>query len=258
MEQDHVLAVEPGLQFLDALGVDDAGAVDAEEALRIEPRFHLVHRLAEQVRLLLQVQADVVAGGLDPVDVVGAHEEHAAAGFHDQAILLLLFGLEVLDQREEALAELAGALTIALMARVIEALLEAIAAERLQQVVEGVDLEGLQRVLVVGGDEDDHRHLVGADLLDDAEAVDGRHLDVEEYQLRRELLDGADRLHAIGALADHFDVGLLRQQSQDPFPGHRLIVHHERSDFGHATPLMSSAKSSVASRRLGLVAGTGS
>ncbi len=141
--------------------------------------------------------------------------------------------------------ELAGALTIALMARVIEALLEAIAAERFQQVVERVDFEGLQRVLVVGGDEDDHRHLVGADLLDDPEAVDGGHLDVEEYQFGRELLDGAHGLDAIGALADHFDVGLLRQQSQNPFPGHRLIVHHERSDFAHATPLMSSAKSSV-------------
>ena len=46
---------------------------------RVEPRFHAVHRLAEEMRLLAEVQADVVAGGLDPVDLVGAEEEHAPA-----------------------------------------------------------------------------------------------------------------------------------------------------------------------------------
>jgi hypothetical protein len=67
------------LQFLDALGVDDAGAVDADEAARIEPRLHARHRLAEEVRFLAKVQAHVVAGGFDPVEIVGAQEEDTAA-----------------------------------------------------------------------------------------------------------------------------------------------------------------------------------
>ena len=56
---------------------------------RVEPRLHVVHRLAEQMRVLAEVQAHVVAGRLDPVDLVGAQEEHAAARLHDQAIELL-------------------------------------------------------------------------------------------------------------------------------------------------------------------------
>ena len=56
------------------------------KSLRIEPRFHAVHRLAEQVRLVAEVEPHVVARGLDPVDLVGAQEEHAAAGLDDQPI----------------------------------------------------------------------------------------------------------------------------------------------------------------------------
>ena len=51
----------------------------------IELRFDGVHRLAEQVRVGADVQLDVVAGRLDPVDLVGADEEHAAAGLDDEA-----------------------------------------------------------------------------------------------------------------------------------------------------------------------------
>ena len=47
------------------------------------------------------------------------------------------------------------------------------------------------------------------------------------------LLDGGDGLRAVGALADHLDVGLLRQQRQHPLPRHRLVVHDQRSDLRH-------------------------
>ena len=75
-----------------------------------------------------------------------------------------------------------------------------------------MDLERLQRVLVVGGHEDHHRHLLGTDLPDHAEAIDGGHLHVEEHELGRELLDRVDGLHAVGALPHDLDVGFLREQ----------------------------------------------
>ena len=105
------------------------------------------------------MQAHVVAGRLDPVDVVGAEEEHAAARLDDQAIQLRRFRLDVVDEREQPAPEVAGASAFELGARMRERLLETIAAERLEQVVERVHFERAQRVLVVGGDEDDRRHL---------------------------------------------------------------------------------------------------
>ena len=132
--------------------------------------------------------------------------------------------------------EIAGAAPFEMLARVLQRLLETIAAERLQQVVDRVHLEGLQRVLVVGGDEHDRRHPIGADLLDDAKAVAHRHLHVEEHQIGMLMLNRADRLLAVGAFADELDVFFLRQQPDDTLARHRFVVHHHRSNFAHATP----------------------
>ena len=46
--------------------------VDADETPRVEPRLHVRHRLAEEMRLFAEVQTDVVAGGLDPSSAVRA------------------------------------------------------------------------------------------------------------------------------------------------------------------------------------------
>ena len=75
--------------------------------------------------------------------LVGAQEEHAAARLDDEAVEPLRLRLDVLHEREQALAEIAGAPPLEVRARVLQRLLEALAAERLQQVVDGVHFEGL-------------------------------------------------------------------------------------------------------------------
>jgi hypothetical protein len=65
-------------------------------------------------------------------------------------------------------------------------------------------------VLIVSGDEDHERHALGADRLDDVEPVHLGHLDVEEDQLRGEVLDGGDRLLAVAALTGDLDVLFVR------------------------------------------------
>ena len=94
-----------------------------------------------------EVQAHVVPRGFDPVDLLGAQEEDAAAGLHDQAVDARRLGLDVVDEREQTAAEVAGALALQFLPRVLQRLAEALLAERLQQVVERVDLEGPKRVL---------------------------------------------------------------------------------------------------------------
>ena len=123
---------------------------------------------------------------------------------------------------------------------------ETIAAERLEQVIERVHFERAQRVLVVGGDEDDRRHPLGADRVDHAEAVDAGHLDVEEDEVRRLVLDGRDRLRAVAALADDFDVLFLLQQRQHALARDRLVVNDQGSDLVHATLSMSDLRARAA------------
>ena len=141
----------------------------------VEPRLHAVHRLAEEMRLVAEVQPHVVAGRLDPVDLVGPQEEHAAARLHDQALDAaaargLMSWTSASRRRPRSPARRRSSAARAWLQR----LLKPILAERLQQVVERVHLERLQRVLVVGGDEDHRRHPVGADAADHLEAVAAR------------------------------------------------------------------------------------
>ena len=98
-----------------ALDVDDVRAVDAEEDVGVELGLDGVHGLAEEVRVGADVQLDVVAGRLDPVDLVGAHEEDAAAGLDDEALEPLRVRLEILDELEEAPFEIAVRRTLQLL-----------------------------------------------------------------------------------------------------------------------------------------------
>ena len=57
--------------------------------------------------------------------------------------------------------------------------------DRLQQVVDGVHLEGAHGVLVVRRDERDERHRLLLQHPHDADAVEFRHLQIEQRQIRR-------------------------------------------------------------------------
>ena len=96
---------------------------------------------------------------------------------------------EILDEGQQPAADVAGLVALDLLPGALQRLAEPFAVERLQQVVERADLERPQRVLIVGGDEDDERHALGPDRLDDFEPVHLRHLDVEEHQIRRVIHD---------------------------------------------------------------------
>ena len=54
-----------------------------------------------------------------------------------------------------------------------------------------MDVERPQRVCVVGGHEDDERQVLRGERLEDLEAVDARHLDVEEHEVGPQAPDGA-------------------------------------------------------------------
>ena len=65
-------------------------------------RLDRVHRLAQQMAFGADVQAHVVAGGFDPVDLVRAEEEEPAARLDDEPVGLdRPIGLQIADEREQ-------------------------------------------------------------------------------------------------------------------------------------------------------------
>jgi hypothetical protein len=89
-----------------------------------------------------------------------------------------------------------------------------------------VHLEGADRMVGVGGDEHRRRRPRGTELLEQVEAVDLRHLDVEEEYVGPR---ARDRLDSLGpaALADDLDLGIGGEQQAHDLARERLVVDDE-------------------------------
>ena len=110
--------------------------------------------------------------------------------------------------------------------------MEPLGRDRLQEVVDGVDLEGAQRVAVERRDEDDGRRRSAFQHAQDAEAVEAGHLDVQEQEIRTQVIDRLDCLESVLALRDDLDLVFPGQLLPDPLARQRLVVHENRA-YGH-------------------------
>ena len=88
--------------------------------------------------------------------------------------------------------------------------------DRLQYVVDGACLKRLHRESVIRRHEDDHRQLMRLQFGEHIEAGESRHLDVEEHEVRAVLANRLERLAAVAAFADDFDVVRHAQAQLQP------------------------------------------
>ncbi len=109
------------------------------------------------------------------------------------------------------------------------------AIDRLEQVVDRMQFERVDRVLIVGRAEDDRRAWP-PERRGHFEAAASRHLNVEQHEIRRQLVDALDSLHAVFRIADDFDFRDGREQLMKPDAGGLFIVHDQRAD-GHGAIL---------------------
>src|SRR5690349_18824696 len=79
-------------------------------------------------------------------------------------------------------------------------------------------------MLVVGRNEYRDRHMLGADLSHDIEAVATRHLIVEKHDVGMQLPNRVDRRVAVSGHADDVDVRMFAQQTRDALAAEELIV----------------------------------
>jgi hypothetical protein len=87
-----------------------------------------------------------------------------------------------------------------------------------------VDLERPEGVLVVGGDEDDRRRMAFTQCGDDLEAIEMRHLNVQQYHVGSVLPDGLDCFLSIGACRHYLGIGLRLKEAYQPLPPDRLVI----------------------------------
>ena len=77
----------------------------------------------------------------------------------------------------------------------------------LEQVVEGAKLERRNRVVIERRDKNHRRHLVGSHFGNHVEAVELRHLDVEEHQIGLIGSNRRDGFQAVLAFTYNLDIG---------------------------------------------------
>lgn len=207
-EEHFVLAVFAEGEAADAIEVDDGGAVDAAEDGWVQVLFELRDAAAQHVRALSYVEAGVVVGCFDPIDLGGFQERDLAGVFDDDA----------LEFSRESFAEgdfLPGA---------FEGEVESCVVEGLEEIVEGSGFEGAQGVLIVCGDEDyGGRHVV-AEEFEYIEAVALGHLNVEEEKVGLEGADRRGRVDTGAAFGEDFNCGIAAQEDCEIGSRERFIV----------------------------------
>ena len=150
-------------------------------------------------------------------------------------------GAQILEESEESGVDRLPRL-MQMPPRAGKGFLEAHRVEWLEEKVERVDLEGAQGVIVVSRDEHDGwrpgpilRPLVrvaALEGLDDLEAIDFRHLDIEEDEVGVGIVDGAQRFGAVRTFGYHFDVGVLGEQRPHALTRELFVVDDRDANLG--------------------------
>jgi hypothetical protein len=203
----------------------------ADEAHRVEPLDEIVQRGPIEQGLAGGVQADIDSRGLDVVDVDNADEARGPARFHHEAIEPTLPIGCLRGHPQHALTELVHTALAQSPPGTRHGGVLALVAVRLQQIVQRVGLERLNRMLVVSRHEDRERHRRRADGIDDTQAVELGHLDVEEHQVGPLVENLVDADEAVFGFRDAADARILPQEIDEPMSCRLLVVHDEHVDL---------------------------
>ena len=136
------------------------------------------------------------------------------------------------QQTLESLGERRAAFEAALSSRAIDRVAQPIGIDRLEHVVDGVHLERPQCVAIVGRDEHDERHRVGADALDDLEPGGAAELDVEQHEVGPADADRGNRFVARRAFTDARRVRHPLEFATKAASRERLVVDDQHSHAG--------------------------
>ena len=233
---EHEAGFEPGDNFLDVVDIDEIGAVGAPEGVGVEGGVEFLEgAVVGRAFEILGGDGDEAAFDGSEDEVFGVHQKHALLRANEDFGRLRGGGLGSGELGNELFESLGGTgLRFDFAFGFLDGFGDAGLVEGLQNVIHGVYVEGLDRVVVEGGGEDDVGDLEFAfdEFLEDAKAVEAGHLDVEEDEVWRVLLDEIDGFEAVFTLADKGDFGKGFEEEGEFLAGGFLVVDDDGVD-GH-------------------------
>lgn len=233
---EHEAGFEPGDDFLDVVDVDEIGAMRTPEGFGVEGSVKFLEgAVVGGAFEILGEDGDEAAFDGSEDEIIGVDEKHALLGADEDLGGLQVGRLGSGKLGDELFEALGGAgLGFDFFFGFLDGFGDAGLVEGFQDVIDGVDVEGLHGVVVEGGGEDDVRHFEFAldEFLEDAEAVEAGHLDIEEDEVGGVFLDEIDGFEAVFALADERDFREGFEKVGELLAGGLLVVDDDGLD-GH-------------------------
>ncbi|VXC79746.1 conserved hypothetical protein [Sphingomonas sp. AX6] len=256
IEHQEAFAIGVRLHLLDQVEIDDGGAMHALETARVEAFFEILHRLAQDQRVVAGIDAHVIARRIDAFDRIDIDTEDLAAILdvdelfeaiggvlvvarcrrHVACRLRCDFGKHFLQFLHFGLAALFGHA----LADAVERVGEPRFLHRLHQIVGGLRLERANRMVGIGGDEDEQWRFDLHQPLNDGKTVESGHLNVQENQVGLVRLDRTDRFSAVRAFVDDLYV-LMGGEPKLKSLDRKGFVIDENSADGHAASRFDSS-----------------
>ena len=194
--------------------------MNADEAARVESRLERPQSPAMDIPLACGMHGDIVADGLDPLDVDDSNEERAVVAPDEDAVAEMRGPLGEKRGERSAVIPLPRERATDAVQRVGEAAI----IHRFQQVVERMPIKRADGIRIKRSDEDSQRHPIDTDRLHDLQAAHLRHLNIKEDDVGAFAFDALHRFDAVRAFANHLEIRSVREQLPHSFAGERLIV----------------------------------
>ena len=86
VHHDKIFSTKAGLEFFDALDVDDAGTMYADETFRVESLLEITDRFSDEVGLFASVQLEIVSRCFYPSDLIGLQEDNPPSGLDGEPV----------------------------------------------------------------------------------------------------------------------------------------------------------------------------
>src|SRR5215475_1792438 len=179
------------------------------------------------------MDADVIAFGFDPVNLIDLEHEDPVVVFNHQTVEVARLVLDFGEQTEYLPIHVVTVFFSKPLFRPLQGQYEPRAVEWLEQVVNRLHVERSYGILLISCDEDEQRTLLSIEGLGNSQAVYPRHLHIQKDQVRRQFPRGGYGFGAVRAFADDDDFMIFLEQFAQAFAGERLVVNDQDSDrFG--------------------------
>ena len=216
----------------------------ALESARVEALFEVLHRFAQDQRIVSSDDAHIVARCLDTLYRVDIDAENLAAILDVDQLLeptarnLFLRWRQVFgglrrnfaDHIAQPLHFFSGTFVGKALTDALHRIGKPIGFDRLHQIIDSLRLERLDCVLAIGSHKDEQRRIDVHHPLHHRKAVKAGHLDVKEDEVGLQRLDLADRLPSVEAGCDDFDIVKSFQAELEALGCQFLVVDEDCAD----------------------------